>query len=48
MAMWQATWDAAEKSVATSSLSKDGIVSFADVGIGGISFVWATVYQAGR
>jgi hypothetical protein len=39
MAVRQAAWDAAEKSVATSSLSKDGIVSFADVGIGGISFL---------
>jgi hypothetical protein len=39
MAVRHAAWDAAEKSVATSSLSKDGIVSFADVGIGGISFL---------
>jgi hypothetical protein len=39
MAVRQAAWDAAEKSVATSSLSKDGIVSFAGVGIGGISFL---------
>jgi hypothetical protein len=39
MAVRQAACDAAEKSVATSSLSKDGIVSFADVGIGGISFL---------
>jgi hypothetical protein len=39
MAVRQAAWDATEKSVATSSLSKVGIVSFAGVGIGGISFL---------
>ena len=48
MAVWQAAWDAAEKSVATSSRSKDGIVSFVDVGIGGISFICAAAYWAGR
>ena len=39
MAVRQAACEAAEKSVATSSLSKDGMVSILDNGIGGISLL---------